>query len=66
MRMFPYIFGERLTGHVLVNNWSNGWSFDSAQDKKLTTIYLVFWPQVLEFIGFALLPLSFLWLLRKK
>ncbi|HCM38210.1 MAG: hypothetical protein UV61_C0019G0038 [Candidatus Gottesmanbacteria bacterium GW2011_GWB1_43_11] len=30
------------------------------------TIYIFFWPQILEFIGFALLPLPFLWILLKK
>ena len=82
--MFPYLFGKRLTDHVLVNNWANGWSFDSVygersrttQDKLITTnhsqpttpttIYIVFWPQILEFLGFALVPLPFLWILRKK
>ena len=70
-QMFPYIFGERLTDHVLVNNWANGWILKSSDslttdDQRLMTIYLFFWPQVLEIIGFVLLPLPFIWILRKS
>ena len=31
-----------------------------------TTIILFFWPQILEWIGFALLPLPFLYAFRMK
>ncbi len=83
----PFIFGEQLTNHVLVNNWANGWVLNSCKlwvvgcetgkadlygVKKLTThnlppttIYIFFWPQILEFVGFGLLPVPFLFLLCK-
>ncbi len=77
---FPYIFGKRLTNHVLVNNWENGWIIDNKTQRQedyktdnftilpsqSLTVYIFFWPQVLEFLGFALLPLPFLWLLKKN
>jgi hypothetical protein len=43
--------------HVMVNNWSNGWIF---QDEfSLSSVKVVFWPQVLEYVGFILFALSF-------
>ena len=40
-----------LSDHILVDNWANGWQIPDHDH----TIYLVFWPQLLEFIGFGLL-----------
>jgi hypothetical protein len=76
--LFPFFFGKELTGHVLVNNWENGWvlqssdiSYQSSDCMKTdscrrTTIVLFFLPQLLEWIGFLLLPVPFLFALRKK
>ncbi len=49
--------------HVLVNNWANGWTLreQTTNNKQPTTIFIFFLPQLLEFAGFALLPLPFLW-----
>ena len=41
-----------LTNHLLVNNWANGWELPDTVNKN---IYILFWPQLLEFIGFAFL-----------
>ena len=48
-------------------------AYDFAQKNKLTEdnlldfrIVVVFWPQVLEYLGFGLLGLSLVWLLVKK
>jgi hypothetical protein len=49
--------------HVLVNNWENGWQL--PQTNEPTTIVIFFWPQLLEWIGFILLPIPFLFLLRQ-
>lgn len=70
-RTFPMIFGRELKEHVLVNNWANGWMIDPqllAQDGAQVTIAIVFWPQLLQYLGFALLPLPFVYALwpRKK
>jgi len=41
---------------VLVNNWENGWQLNqSAVSNQQLTIYLFFWPQLLEYFGFLLL-----------
>jgi hypothetical protein len=80
--LFPYLFGKALTNHVLVNNRANGWQLDDVQRSmfnvqresetqstsnfELRTIYIVFWPQLLEIIGLAMLPLPFLYVLTKK
>jgi len=42
-------FGKKLE-HILVNNWQNGWLIQNN-----STIYLFFWPQLLEYFGFFLL-----------
>ncbi len=52
-----------LKNHVLVNNWENGWQLNS---NAAATIYLLFWPQVLEFIGFGFLLLVPLIISTKK
>jgi len=52
--------------HVLVNNWENGWVLmPQGVNREPVTIYLFFWPQVLEWVGFLLLPLPFIWGVRK-
>jgi hypothetical protein len=79
---FPFLFGKELENHILVNNWSNGWIIESTnlQINKSTnqcnnetmqqcnnvTIVLFFLPQLLQCLGFALLPIPFLILLLKK
>ncbi|MBI2405187.1 hypothetical protein HYV22_03345 [Candidatus Gottesmanbacteria bacterium] len=75
---FPYL--RRLRDHVLLNNWANGWILDKKtirqkddKNSALTilpsdhlTVSIFFLPQLLEWIGFLLLPLPFLFLLKKK
>lgn len=48
--------------HILINNWANGWNLTNQEP---ATIYIIFWPQVLEFIGLIILPITF-WKLVKK
>ncbi|HUV46938.1 MAG TPA: hypothetical protein VMW29_02270 [Candidatus Bathyarchaeia archaeon] len=44
-----------LKDHILVNNWQNGWVLNSSNlNPSNLTIYLFFWPQLLEYLGFAL------------
>ncbi len=45
----PFL-GKRLE-HVLVNNWENGWIIEEED----TPVYILFWPQLLEYFGFFLL-----------
>lgn len=54
------VIGERIKDHVLVNNWENGWQFlPTTNSQPLTTVYLVYLPQYLEYLGFGLLVLLF-------
>ncbi len=39
----------RLKNHLLVNNWANGWVVDRLPDGR---VYYLFWPQLLEYLGF--------------
>jgi len=44
--------------HVVVNNWANGWVFGGLADAN--SVVILFWPQLLEYLGF--LALAF-WIL---
>jgi len=64
----------KLLPHVMINNWSNGWLLASPEihtNKPINKysnnqiIYLIFWPQILEFLGFALLPFGMWYIIRK-
>lgn len=56
-----------LKDHILINNWANGWFISpELQAKADTTIYLFFWPQLLEFAGLALIPLTLFWFTRRR
>jgi hypothetical protein len=44
--------------HVIVNNWSNGWFFDKSFD--VSQVRVVFWPQLLEYLGMILCAGSFI------
>ncbi|OGG23897.1 hypothetical protein A3A79_01715 [Candidatus Gottesmanbacteria bacterium RIFCSPLOWO2_01_FULL_43_11b] len=53
------VANSKILPHVLVNNWANGWILPSNQiTNKDVTIF--FWPQLLEWLGFLLLPIAFL------
>lgn len=56
-----------LKPHILINNWANGWDIASMGElHSPANIYLFFWPQLLEFAGLALIPLTFFWLARRR
>ncbi len=44
--------------HIKVNNWANGWILPPDNDSQSTTITIVFWPQILQHIGYLLLIFS--------
>lgn len=53
--------------HVLINNWANGWFIPlKASGQSPQTIYIFFWPQILEFIGLLFIPLSVFWFIRRS
>lgn len=67
--LFPFLFGTEIKDHVLVNNWANGFllrpeEFGTSADKGTQTIILFFWPQLLQWFGFLLLPIPFIFALR--
>jgi hypothetical protein len=43
--------------HVLVNTWANGWTGNFGTSD---IIYIIFWPQLLEWLGYILLPIGIL------
>lgn len=60
--VFPFIFGKEIKNHVLVNNWENGWSIDPelVEGQPINTIVIYYLPQLLEYLGFAILALGVL------
>ncbi len=57
--------------HFLLNNWANGWETPSnligtEQSQSFPTIYILFWPQVIQFLGFGLLIIAIIWLLKNS
>jgi hypothetical protein len=64
-RLFPFIGGNELENHVLINNWENGWVLDSKFDKD-NRIIIVYLPQYLEFIGFMAVFIVIILMLRLK
>ena len=63
-----YFHGLRpvfLTNHILINNWANGWSLNTIYQSPYT-IYIFFWPQLLEFLGFGLLVGTFILIIKKR
>jgi len=63
--LFPYLFGKELKEHVLVNNWANGWVLDN-NDSPNHKFITIFWPQYLEYLGFAILIFTFAGILFLK
>jgi len=53
----------KILPHVKVNNWKNGWTIDPGTSGA---IYIFFWPQLLQFLGFALLPIPFILVFTRK
>ena len=47
--------------HVKVDGWANGWMVPGS-----VTIVIFYWPQLLEYLGFGMLGVTIVLLLRKK
>lgn len=62
----PFFFGKELTEHVPVNNWENGWILDPQLLSPDFQVIIVYLPQYLEYFGFGLLPVTFIWLVLTK
>lgn len=56
-----------LPDHTLTNNWANGWLVPpELSEGGQQTIYLLFWPQILEFLGLFFLILILIFLLSPR
>lgn len=56
----------KLLEHVKVNGWANGFVVPTTSYILPSTVYLFFWPQFLEWGGFVLLLLTFLFIIVKS
>lgn len=54
---------QRLENHIKIDNWANEWEILPNQSG---TVYIFFWPQLLEWGGFVLLIGTFLILFFKR
>ena len=55
-------FKPKFFEHVKVNSWANGWQVQSDSPSPFT-VYLFYWPQVLEWGGLALGVIILTWLI---
>lgn len=53
----PFLFGQEIKEHVMVNNWANGWIMDDAwkRESGREKIIILYLPQYLQYIGFLCL-----------
>jgi len=53
-----------LTNHILFNNWANAWKIpDNFNNSK---IHIIFWPQILEFLGLGLTIFTLVFSFKRK
>lgn len=60
---------RRLTEHVLINNWANGWVMGpniSGLVSQSGTVIIFYWPQMLQWGGFIFMIGTFLFLFFKR
>ena len=53
---------------IKINNWANGWQLEKSTNENNqlpATVYIFFWPQILEFIGFGLGIATVVWTTKK-
>ncbi len=58
-----YLNGQELENHVKVNNWANGWVIPSGTKGN---VRVFFWPQLLEYVGFAAIAVIGVSIIIKK
>jgi hypothetical protein len=56
----------KLLNHVKVDGWANGWFVPANIGGSVSNIYILFWPQLLEFAGLVITFLLFLTLAFRK
>lgn len=55
-----YLLNWSILPHVTYNGWANGWLLPQGNQH----IILIFWPQLLTFIGYAVLFITFVWFVK--
>ncbi len=45
---FPFLFGNKIPNHILVNNWENGWVLPQNHTGNIVVMFV---PQYLEYAG---------------
>lgn len=53
-----------LKNHVLYNNWANAWEL--PQNIEASQVHIIFWPQLLQFLGFGTTISVIIWAFKKK
>ena len=71
----------KILDHFKINNWANGWRLNVGSDKfevgsknlqtsnlqpQTSNIVVIFWPQYLQFAGFVLLIIAFIYIIKTK
>jgi len=51
--------------HVKVDGWANGWEIKGQVGSEKGEVTIFYWPQLLEYLGFAMLGVT-VWVLIKK
>lgn len=55
---FPFTNFQVLK-HAKVNSWANGWLLECQNEDDKCQINIIFWPQILEYLGFMFLIMTF-------
>jgi hypothetical protein len=56
-KTFPALFGKKVGRHIVINNWANGWQIGTIA--KNQDVVLLYTPQYLEYLGFAIIMVIF-------
>ncbi len=54
-----------LKNHVLANNWANAWQLPENYDLQ-STIHILFWPQIFEYIGLIITTVTIVLVFKHK
>jgi hypothetical protein len=62
LRLLSPTFADDKLEHLKINSWANGWFVPEGQHR----VIILYWPQYLEYLGFALLFVILIWLLARR
>lgn len=52
-----------LKNHTISNNWNNAWEL--PDNINSSQVHIIFWPQLLQFLGFAITTLIIIWVFKR-